>query len=1643
MKLWIIINKGYTHIANNINKSMQKEGEFKMKKYFRKGLALIISLCLLLSVLPCVTVFASNDIVSNSYGTVQVIAEGGEVELLITDYVTASASNATSLVDSAFSTYNSNHGTELTTTDITKITVEGKDSEQYLVGIDFNAINGYIKNANAPVIVDFSNVNMANGAYRASNLNDTNKNILGSAFRNNGNLKELKLPDTLTQINNNSAFQNCAALESFIFPPNLVVLGDDIVLVDGTNPNRMFFYGTAVKHIECHSQTYSEQLWKNLLGTTSNIEYTSVDFSNSNITSESALLISEDVTYLNLQNCNYIEYTSIAGQTLLQKLNRIKENGAVVYMPDPENMPEIYNVRVLSNDSAMGSVTGNKVFLKEEAPQNCTFTATPTEHYTLLRWNVNGTFYPAGTPNDNGVYTLSLSIYENTVVTAEFVVDIDLPSGQIGEYVDNELNITLNNVTSTEEICLWTQQLVKELEADVSDIEKIVINTADDIEISESIFSKFPIIVLEQLKCSLKICDISGTKFENDMLPISTFSGFSSLTTVILPDDLITIGNSAFQSSGLTQIDLPDGLQRIGASAFRDCTNFNNELSLPDSVTFFGALDEESASISMHSGRFTLFNTMINGFSYHGNGTNEFFEGIFAALNSIGNTLECIDMSNSALTERVAIYLAEIASTQSLKFVDVRGCQIDYSTVYGTMLDKILDNLEITGVTVYRDDGINSAVEPEQGIDLTLTVSADSSLAEQLELYNGISVSNITVITNMTSLSTQDFSALKNLPWLRTLNLKAATCENNTIPFEALRGMTHLETIILPDNIVTIEDYAFKDCSKLKGRIEIPSTVTYIGKQAFFDATFSEIIYHGMANISIETQFKWSIKTIGLLDLRGCKSINENNMPTLSPMLSLYSVRFDYCSFTTTPLLFQTLRQNGIIVTNYHQGESNPEVFESGYGNPTDYYEQIEQPERPDPIPDSPEREYVLVNTPNTNTSVWSVSADATLTVDNERHHDFEKYGYWVNDSDSKAYSKLTAQQKSKINDLIFRDAKVNVLFVGIDNIQYHTSQEYGYDIRDFAERYDLSDPDSIINNALKSGAEIALGIGLIPPDYMRGYVMSELQNKSSNRALLPEYVDDYADMIAYAVYDIKQLGIDVSYVTTGDEPDFGQILAEESIQVIKELRKSLDRLGLYDIKIISTETTTIKSAYMQWLMNDEEAWDSLYAFSGHDFGAGAVGGEFVNLLSLDDKSCWITSAGSSDTVNKIEECIKDDNGNFNVNLAGEVEILDYVRAIKDLGAMMLDLNNGATGFVRWLGIYNNANLQNSTSYLQILLDVNGSFNGDVYALSAAYQYFKQFLSVIEPDAEIFYTTSDNVSILDTKSENSSIANYSLAATVARNADGTWGINLLNKTSSFFYAKQQDASYKDYKVQNGRKLTLNLDIIGLYGSGAVVFNVYKTDMTGARIQEMEQITLINGRGYIEVEEFQLVSLRSVNPVNTFYNVYSVQDITKDTIVMMVGEDRVIDDGNSRLLHQAVIGTPVGYVVIPRISVEDLADVLQANIIVSENEIYLSDSYYSINFNVDSNVVYGNFGINELNHTSDENENVSIQSSYPVEKINDVVYIPLSTEIIELLNQFSNKKISVYGGKGLIIVQENAEMPIANDLSRYVKLFDET
>lgn len=96
------------------------------------------------------------------------------------------------------------------------------------------------------------------------------------------------------------------------------------------------------------------------------------------------------------------------------------------------------------------------------------------------------------------------------------------------------------------------------------------------------------------------------------------------------------------------------------------------------------------------------------------------------------------------------------------------------------------------------------------------------------------------------------------------------------------KGNPHVNTIILPDEVATIEDNAFEGCSSLSS-IELPKNLTKIG-----NSTFKNCI--SLAGINIPS----SVSSLGEYAFYGCKSLTTITIP--SDVKYINTATFSHCT---------------------------------------------------------------------------------------------------------------------------------------------------------------------------------------------------------------------------------------------------------------------------------------------------------------------------------------------------------------------------------------------------------------------------------------------------------------------------------------------------------------------------------------------------------------------------------------------------------------------------------------------------------------------------------------------------------------------------------------------------------------------------
>ncbi|MGN0623425.1 MAG: leucine-rich repeat domain-containing protein, partial [Oscillospiraceae bacterium] len=173
----------------------------------------------------------------------------------------------------------------------------------------------------------------------------------------------------------------------------------------------------------------------------------------------------------------------------------------------------------------------------------------------------------------------------------------------------------------------------------------------------------------------------------------------------------------------------------------------------------------------------------------------------------------------------------------------------------------------------------------QTGSDIKSVVISEG--VERIGSYAFSGCCELTEVAVPQSVKTIGAYAFENTPWLEALKNEAPLVTINGIVIDASACAGE---IIIPDNVTSIADYAFKDCKELTGAV-IPESVTDIGSHAFSGCEKLESITlpDGLEEIGAKTfsdcvslksiDIPSSVKRIGNMAFSGCKSLSEIILP--------------------------------------------------------------------------------------------------------------------------------------------------------------------------------------------------------------------------------------------------------------------------------------------------------------------------------------------------------------------------------------------------------------------------------------------------------------------------------------------------------------------------------------------------------------------------------------------------------------------------------------------------------------------------------------------------------------------------------------------------------------------------------------------
>ena len=336
----------------------------------------------------------------------------------------------------------------------------------------------------------------------------------------------------------------------------------------------------------------------------------------------------------------------------------------------------------------------------------------------------------------------------------------------------------------------------------------------------------------------------------------------STMTAVIVPDSVTTIGYAAFYScSGLTAIEIPKSVTTLGSFAFQNCTGLTN-VTIPNTVTTLGTEGSDN--------------------------------GLFYG---------CTKLKSVTIETNISVIPSQMFyNCKELETVRVNGTITEIEE-YAFNECRVLTNFTIpASVTSIGERAFFNCKAITGTLDLT-NVSVVGT-----EAFAGTNVSSVKLPADMSGFGSYIFSAAplanvefaKGTTYIPALLANSTSLETVEIPDtvtsladRVFSGCSALTSVKLPSGLETIPQYAFENCKSLTN-ITLPDSVTTIGAYAFINCS-------GLTTVS-------GMKSVTEIEkgvFNRCSSLENID---ISKVTSIGGYAFEYCSALKSVTLNDSVR---------------------------------------------------------------------------------------------------------------------------------------------------------------------------------------------------------------------------------------------------------------------------------------------------------------------------------------------------------------------------------------------------------------------------------------------------------------------------------------------------------------------------------------------------------------------------------------------------------------------------------------------------------------------------------------------------------------------------------------------------------------
>lgn len=324
-----------------------------------------------------------------------------------------------------------------------------------------------------------------------------------------------------------------------------------------------------------------------------------------------------------------------------------------------------------------------------------------------------------------------------------------------------------------------------------------------------------------------------------------SFSGSTSMTSVVIPNTVTSIGILAFDSCNLSSVTIPNSVRSIGENAFSACSNLT-EVSIPESVTeIIGnpfllcsklpAVKVDKANKNFCSVDGVLFDrdlTTILCYPIAKAGTSY---SIPSTVKTIGDRSFCyctgltmIELPNSLTSIGQTAFNGTPITSMNIP-ASVKEIKGNPFQLCGNLSEINVDNANkdfcsVDGVLFTRDKTVLKCY-PIIKKGVTYTIPATVTIIGEYAFNSNKELQSVIIPNSVTSIETSAFGACK----ISSVEIPNSVTSIGEGAFEMCESLTSAK---LPASLTSIEDYTFMYCTHLE-LIEIPESVKSIGTGAF------------------------------------------------------------------------------------------------------------------------------------------------------------------------------------------------------------------------------------------------------------------------------------------------------------------------------------------------------------------------------------------------------------------------------------------------------------------------------------------------------------------------------------------------------------------------------------------------------------------------------------------------------------------------------------------------------------------------------------------------------------------------------------------------------------------------------------------